>query len=143
MKRSWKVLVAWVLCLVMAVGVVACKKEPAPEGLWAEATHQKDKEFGEGAKTVTVKVEAGDKSVTFTIHTDKETLGDALLDHKLIEGEDGDYGMYIKKVNGIQADYDKDGAYWAFSQNGEYMMTGVDGTSIAGGETYELVYTKG
>ena len=81
--------------------------------------------------------------ITLTIHTDKEILGDALLDHKLIEGEDGDYGMYIKKVNGIQADYDKDGAYWAFSQNGEYMMTGVDGTSIAGGETYELVYTKG
>ena len=100
---------------------------------------QNDTEIGEGAKTVQVEVKAGEKTVTFTIHTDKETLGDALLEHNLIAGEKGAYGLYVKLVNGIEADYDKDGTYWAFYKNGEMMMVGVDGAVIADGEHYELI----
>jgi len=84
----------------------------------------------------------GEQSVTFTIKTDAETLGDALLAHNLIAGDQGDFGLYVKAVNGITADYDVDQSYWGFSKNGEYMMTGVDGTAIADGEVYELTYTK-
>ena len=58
---------------------------------------------------------------------------------KLIDGENGAYGLYIKLVNGIEADYDKDGTYWAFYKNGEMMMVGVDGAVIADGEHYELI----
>ena len=50
--------------------------------------------------------------------------------------------MYIKFVNGIEADYDKDKSYWAFYKNGEYMLSGVDTTAIADGEHYELVKEK-
>ena len=107
--------------------------------IWTNALYQNDIEIGEGAKTVQVEVKAGEKSVTFTIHTDKETLGDALLEHNLIAGEKGAYGLYIKLVNGIEADYDKDGTYWAFYKNGEMMMVGVDGAVIADGEHYELI----
>ena len=108
-------------------------------GIWTNALYQNDTEIGEGAKTVQVEVKAGDKSVTFTVHTDKETLGDALLEHNLIAGEEGAYGLYVKLVNGIEADYDKDGTYWAFYKNGEMMMVGVDGAVITDGEHYELI----
>ena len=107
--------------------------------IWTNALYQNDTEIGEGAKTVQVEVKAGDKSITFTVHTDKETLGDALLEHNLIAGEEGAYGLYVKLVNGIEADYDKDGTYWAFYKNGEMMMVGVDGAVIADGEHYELI----
>ena len=108
-------------------------------GIWTNALYQNDTEIGEGAKTVQVEVKAGDKSVTFTVHTDKETLGDALLEHNLIAGEEGAYGLYVKLVNGIEADYDKDGTYWALYKNGEMMMVGVDGAVITDGEYYELI----
>lgn len=110
--------------------------------LWANALYQENKEFGEGKTTVNVEVKVEDSSVTFTVHTDKDNLGDALLEHSLIAGEEGDYGLYVKDVNGITADYDTDKAYWAFYKDGEYMNTGVDATAIADGEHYELVYTK-
>lgn len=96
-----------------------------------------------GDKTITVDVIDGDGNVTtFTINTDEEFLRGALEQEKLIEGEEGAYGIYIKVVNGITADYDVDGAYWALSKDGEYLMTGADTTPIADGEHYELTYTK-
>ena len=116
--------------------------EEAPEGLWKSATYLKDTELGTGSKTIYVEVKVEDKSVTFTIHTDKSTLGDALLEHNLINGEAGMYGLYVKTVNGMLADYDIDASYWSFYKGGEMMMTGVDGESIAGGEHYEIVYAK-
>ena len=111
-------------------------------GVWANAAYHSDKEFGKGAKTVQVEVKAGGQSVTFTIHTDKQTLGEALLEHGLIAGEQGAYGLYVKFVNGIEADYDKDKTYWSFYKNGRYMMSGVDTTVIADGEHYELSKEK-
>lgn len=118
------------------------EESSAVAGLWADALYTENTELGEGAKTVTVEVIAEDKTVVFTIHTDAATLGEALMAHKLVEGDQGDYGLYIKKVNGIQADYDKDKHYWGFYKNGEMMMTGVDGTAIADGEKYELKREK-
>ena len=112
-------------------------------GVWKGATYLENTELGEGAKTVEVEVKAERQSVTFTVKTDAATLGEALLANGIIAGEEGPYGLYIKVVNGITADYDTDGHYWAFYQNGEYMMTGVDTTEISGGEHYELVYEKG
>lgn len=141
MKKFWKMALVLCLCGLMIFTATACKKE-VPEGLWQEATYQKDKEFGDGAKTLKVTVGAGGKAVVFTIHSDEEMVGGALLEHKLIEGDQGEFGMYIKKVNGIRADYDLDKAYWSFNQNGKYMMTGVDQTKFADGDQYELVYTK-
>lgn len=111
-------------------------------GLWAAATYTADTTFGNGATTVTVQVKAEDKTVSFTVKTDKKTLGDALLEHDLIAGDQGAYGLYVKKVNGITADYDVDQSYWAFYKGGEMMMVGVDGAEIKDGEGYELVYTK-
>lgn len=124
--------------LLVCIALTACNTVSA-EGLWENATYRRDTELGTGAKTVQVEVKAGEESVTFTIHTDKETLGDAMLEHGLIAGDAGAYGLYVKLVNGIEADYDKDGSYWGFYKNGEMMLVGVDGAVIADGEHYELV----
>ena len=110
---------------------------------WADALYTENKEFGEGEKTITVDVIVDEHKVTFTIHTDADILSNALLDNKLIEGDEGQYGLYIKKVNGILADYEVNKAYWGLSIGGEYSMTGIDGTEISDGGKFELTYTKG
>ena len=56
----------------------------------------------------------------------------------MIAGDESEYGLYVKTVNGITADYDKDGVYWAFYVNGEYAQTGVDSTSITEGDSYSF-----
>ncbi|MBR6780613.1 MAG: DUF4430 domain-containing protein [Clostridia bacterium] len=94
--------------------------------------------------TLTVDVvDADGNTQTFTVSTDADNLGDALLAEGLVEGEQGAYGLYIKSVNGIRADYDLDKAYWALYSDGELMMTGVSDTAISDGQHYELVYTAG
>ena len=120
----------------------ATEETVAAEGLWENATYLSDKEFGNGAKNIEVEVEVNGQSVTFTINTDADTLGAALLEHNLITGENGQFGMYVKTVNGILADYDVNKSYWGFYQNGEYLMSGVDSTNISGGEHFEIVYSK-
>jgi len=138
MKKRLSILLVMLICLLT---VTACAKE-APTGLWKDATYQENASFGNGKTTVEVEVKAADKSVTFTVKTDKATLGDALIEHGLVEGDQGDYGLYIKKVNGITADYDVDQSYWGLYKNGEALMTGADSTEIKDGEHYELVYTQ-
>ncbi len=99
--------------------------------------------LGEGKTTFDfVVVDKEGKETSFEIHTDKTTVGDALLEHGLIDGEEGAYGLYVKTVNGITVDYDVDQTYWAFYINGEYGMTGVDVTSIEAGATYSFKVEK-
>ncbi|MBO5778460.1 MAG: DUF4430 domain-containing protein [Clostridia bacterium] len=142
MKNKIQSTVSILLALVFALCLVSCNTVEKT-GVWENATYRKDMEFGSGSKTVVVEVKAGEEMVTFTIKTDKDTVGAALLEHELITGEEGQFGMYIKSVNGIVADYDEDQTYWAFYVNGEYALTGVDTTEITEGATYQLERTKG
>ncbi len=97
------------------------------------------KQLGEGSTTFLFTVVDQDGSETvYEIHTDKDTVGAALLELELIAGEEGQYGLYVKTVNGITADYDKDGTYWAFYVNGEYASAGVDATAITEGDSYSF-----
>lgn len=108
-----------------------------------ETTEAQEIVLGDGSVKVTVIVVDADGNETdFVINTDKETVGDALLEQNLIEGEEGDYGLYVTTVNGITADYDTDHTYWAFYVNGEYANTGVDSTPVNEGDTYEFKVEK-
>lgn len=78
----------------------------------------------------------------FEICTNKEMVGEALLDLGLISGDEGEFGLYIKEVNGITADYDIDQTYWAFYINGEYATSGADTTAIEEGAEYLLKVEK-
>ena len=98
---------------------------------------------GEGATVFYFNVVDKDgKETKFEIHTDKTTVGEALLELGLIEGDMGDYGLYVKKVNGITAEYEVDGTYWAFYIGDDYGMTGVDMTDIEPGATYAFKVSK-
>ena len=140
MKKICQTTSILLLALLLILSLVSCNTVDA-EGLWENATYRRDMEFGKGTTTVEVEVKVGEESVTFTIHTDKTTLADALLEHELISGEEGAYGLYVKVVNGITADFEIDGSWWGVYKNGEATM-GVSSTVIANGEHYELVYEK-
>ncbi len=78
----------------------------------------------------------------YYIKTDKSIVGEALKEHNLIEGEEGPYGLFIKKVCGMEADYDKNKTYWAFYIDGQYATEGIDKTEIINGCYYDLIITK-
>ena len=113
----------------------------AVSNIWANAQYTEDTELGEGAHTIKLEVKALDKSVTLTVHSENDNLEKILVENKLVEGDNSEYGLYIKKVIGISADYDADGAYWALCKDGEMTATGASGITIADNGHYELVYT--
>ena len=131
------------LILLLAFSLLSCfAPEKDIDALWVDALYTEDTTLGTGAKTLLVEVIAGETTVTFTLKTDKQTVGDALMEHYLLAGEEGAYGLYVKRVNGILADYDIDQSYWGFYKNGEMMLVGVDGQTFASGDHYELKYEK-
>ena len=140
-KITSRGLIAILLALLCVFSLAACS-EKAPADLWASATYQTDTTLGEGAKTITVEVTAEEKTVVFTIKTDADIVGTALLENNLIAGVEGAYGLYVKTVNGMLADYDIDQTYWSFTIAGETAMTGVDQTELVDGTVYGLVRTK-
>ena len=106
-------------------------------------TPLKETVLGEGDIQFTLKVADYDGTETvYTVNTDKTVVGDALKELGVIEGEEGAYGLYVKKVMGIRADYDLDGKYWAFYINGSYAVSGIDSTDIVHGDVYELRVQK-
>lgn len=141
MKQIMRSTLAVFAAVMVVISLAACNTVEKT-GVWEDAVYLKDMEFGKGEKTLSVEVKAEDKSVLFTIHTDKKTVGEALLEHKLIDGDEGPYGLYVKVVNGITADFDEDQTYWAFYIDGELAMTGVDMTDIDESAAYRLERAK-
>lgn len=146
MKQTTKKILSLFLVALVLFSFASCK-DNAPEtpenSLWSNAVYTEDKELGAGEKLLEIKVTAEEKSIVFTIRSDAETVGEALLENELVEGTDGQFGLYISHVNGMKAVYEEDGAYWAFhNRDGELMSTGVDMTLFADGDVYELRYTK-
>lgn len=88
-------------------------------------------------------VDATGNKTQLPVMTDVKMLGDALQKLGYIKGEQGPYGLYIKEVNGITADYDVDGTYWAFYINDEMSVKGVDQTEIVDGAIYSFRVEKG
>lgn len=145
MKKLIKITVVLLMTLSLILSFASCNKQGVEnaDALWESATYTEDTTVGEGSKTLTLTVEAGDKSVVLTVKSDAATVGEALIAHDIIKGDESAYGLYVKEVNGIKADYDADKAYWSFNKDGQYVMTGVDTTELNDGDKYEFVYTKG
>ncbi len=101
------------------------------------------KELGEGKNSFTfIVVDADKNETTFKINTDKTIIGEALQELGLIAGDESEYGLYVKTVNGITADYDKDKTYWAFYIDGAYASTGVDSTEYKKDSVYSFKVEK-
>lgn len=143
--RKMSLLVCTVLIAAIALFASGCNTAtpPAEEKSTVEAPEIQATVLGEGETSFLFTVTDGEgKETAFEIHTDKTLVGEALQELGLIEGEESQYGLYVKKVNGITADYDTTGTYWAFYINGEMAPTGVDTTQITPDTEYSFVVSK-
>lgn len=130
MKDKKKVIAVVVLVAILAVMI----------GLYA-MTRQKTVE---GAKTITVTVVHGEGSEkTFTYTSTSEYLGPVLIAERLVDGEEGPYGLTITTVDGETASWEENQSYWALYIGDEYATTGADTTPIYDGSIFKLVYTIG
>lgn len=130
MKEKKKVIIA-IVALIAAIAVFA--------GVYFAFGRP---ETSAGSKTVTIEVAAPDYSNTHKIKTDAEFLGDALKEEGIIEGEESQYGLFITSVDSIKADDSKQ-QWWCITKGGADVMTGVDITPIADGDTFELTLKEG
>lgn len=164
LKRLFSVILCVVLIAVTALFTVGCSNNEKDTGTELPQTNNSEKTddtsettagetsddeksdvkiLGEGSKQFDFSVvDLKGNETKFIIKTDKKTVGEALLDVELVEGDDGPYGLYVKKVNGITADYDVDQTYWGFFVDGEYAMNGVDQTEIEEGKSYSFKISK-
>ena len=147
MKKMKRLVTLLTMVFCLSILICGCnntsKKSKTSDQSATTAVFEEDTELGEGSKVLTVSViDADGKTTKFTIHSDATYVGEALTEHNIIAGDASEFGLYIKEVNGIKADYDVDKAYWSFLKSGEYMSSGVDTTEFSDGDSYELVYTK-
>ncbi len=141
MKQFKNKFIASVLCMVlivaMALSMTACTNNSADDA----NAGQEQTQVAKQSFTFEV-VDKDGNTETFSITTDKATVGEALLEEGLIAGEEGQYGLYVTEVNGIVADYNVDQTYWAFYVDGAYASSGVDTTDVADGATYSFKVEK-
>ena len=90
----------------------------------------------EGEKAIVFQVTGHEGTKNFDFRTNAETLADALMEQKLIDAEEGPYGLWVTAVFGETADSAKN-EYWMFYKDGTELSTGVSETYIADGEHYE------
>lgn len=98
-----------------------------------------------GSKTITISVvDSAKQTVTYTTKTDAEFLRQAMeeTDGLTFSGDESEYGLMVKVVNGETADYNVDGSYWAFYINDEYCNYGIDSQPVADGDSFKIEYTK-
>lgn len=135
-KISALLLILIVACLtIVSCGDVKDKSD--------DAEHTEDAVIGTGNTEFTFEVEhLNGNVVKFTVKTDKKILADALLENNLVAGDNGTYGLYVKTVDGVTYDYEKDGAYWSLYTDGEESMTGVSYITIEAGHTYKFKAVK-
>lgn len=130
-KKSQKpVIIAAIVFVVLLAAALVAWKMTAPKGT-------------EGAKAYTFTVvDAEGEETVHKLTTDEEMLGDALMNEGLLEGEEGEYGLYVKSVDGITAD-ESNQEWWCLTKGGEAVMTGVDSTPVEDGAAYEFTLTVG
>lgn len=144
--KSLSLFLCLLLTVAMALSAIGCNNNSNSGAVTSNETtavSSGSNVLGEGKTKFTFTVVDKDGNETeFEIHTDKETVGQALQELNLIAGENSEYGLYVKTVNGITADYDTDKVYWAFYVNGTYATSGVDTTPVKEGDKYSFKVEK-
>lgn len=97
----------------------------------------------QGEKKITILVIHGDQTEKeFQYRTDAEYLVEVLKENELVDGEEGEYGLFIKTVDGETADEGKQ-QWWCITKGGEQVNTSADQTPVADGEQFELTLKEG
>lgn len=147
MQKILSLLVMLALLAAMALTFTACTEEDVPttDTNQTNEASQNDSKTSKPTDTDSQKLEftvevikADGTTKIFTLSSDKENVGDALIAEGLIEGEEGTYGWFITKVDGEYHKWEEDGKYWAFYIDGAYASTGVSSTPITAGATYSF-----
>lgn len=126
MKRILSLTLAILMLAMSSLMIVSCNKEET------EASTSTTLTF----KFEVVHLDGTTKS--FDITTTETLVGKALVAQGLISGDDDQYGLYVKTVDGETLDYDTQKAYWAFYEGDVYASKGVDQTEIQNGATYKF-----
>ena len=128
MRKLQKQFALLALVLAFALALAACEgsKSPAPVSDGTEKTF-----------TLVVVDDTGAEA-SFSVTSAAASVGEALENIGMIEGRQEPAGFMVLTVNGVTADYNKDGHYWAFYIGDEYAMSGVKETEIEDGATYQL-----
>lgn len=130
MKEKRGIIIAAVLLVIVCAGAAILYGKFRPVG---EA----------GSKTITVQVVHADQSEkTFEFRTDAAYLGEVLETEKLVDGEKGQYGLFITVVDGEKAD-DSRQQWWCITKGGEIVNTSADQTPVADGDIFELTMKEG
>ena len=99
-----------------------------------------------GSKNITIEViNSAQESTVYELSTDAEYLEQAFAETEGLEitNEEGPYGMTIIAVNGEEAVWEVNQAYWSIMVNGEYGMYGASEQVVNDGDVFQLVYTIG
>jgi len=137
LKKVLSFILSVVLIAAMALVITGCNDKEEPQATTSVLTDGQS--VGQGAHKFTFTVVNPDgTSVTVQVSTDKTNLGEALQELGIIAGEQGDYGLYVKTVNGITLDYAKDGKFWSLYEGDTQATTGVDGVTIRDGGSYSF-----
>ena len=140
MKKMFSFLLA--LAMVFTLAGAVCAQEAEEEILWDENKEtillETGKTYGQGETEFVLVVDYLNETAIVIVKTDAATVGEALQELNIVAGEQSEWGLYVKTVNGITADYNVDGSYWAFYIDGEYATTGLDATEINPESVYLL-----
>lgn len=143
-KRILSLCLVFALITAMALTMVSCDKKTdatdGTKGTLPTVTEGTETTASEaiGTFTLTVTFADGSEQTKDYHYYEEGDLGSFLTENGIAEGEDGQYGLYIKTVLGQTHEYETDGSYWAFYVDGEYAMTGVSDTDLTDGACYQL-----
>ncbi|SHJ07253.1 DUF4430 domain-containing protein [Pseudobutyrivibrio xylanivorans] len=133
-KSTKKIIIGLVILAVLIGGFLLCYNKFAAKGT-----------VGEKAIVIEV-VDSNGISSEYDVNTDAEYLKDAMDELAASDssfsfsGQEGDYGLMVEVINGEQAIYAEDNAYWALYVNGEYGQYGVTEQPVGDGDTYTWKY---
>ena len=100
----------------------------------------------EGQKKITIQIthmdKAAHKDQTFEVKTKEEFLLAAARSVVKVEGDPGEFGLYVKTVDGETADESKQ-QWWCIMVNGEMGALAIDSQPVTDGGKYELVLKEG
>ena len=124
-KQRKTTIITIAIVAVLVIAALVCWASFRPQAL-------------EGVKQISVTVTHTDGSVREeAFETTAQVLADALEGHIEIDGEDSEYGLFVKTVDGEYAD-DTQGVYWMFDVNGAMGEYGVDSQPVADGDAYSF-----
>ena len=124
--------------LIAAAGMLGACTEPYNP---TDATIVDTKSVGTGSKTITVSVVNDKNEATlYTVKTDAEMLDRALLDNGIVEGEVGQYGLFITSAGGLVAEGN---GWWGVYVGDRRTDTGVSFIKVTDGGAYAIAYQVG